>query len=130
MLDEMGIFRTTVEFSPLHDHARRREVRDVMVDTGSEYTWLPRALLEELGVSPMRSERFETADGRILEREVGFAMVFARGRSSPTIVAFAGPGDMVTLGAVALEGLNLRVDRARRELVPGGPIPVAMMRAA
>lgn len=130
MIDEMGIFRTTVEFSPWHDHTTRRELRDVMVDTGSEYTWLPRTLLDELGVAPTRSERFETADGRILEREIGFAMVFAAGRSSPTIVAFAGPGDMVLLGALALEGLNLRVDLVRRELVPAGPIPVAITRAA
>jgi predicted aspartyl protease len=130
MIDEMGIFRTTVEFSPLHDHSRRREMRDVMVDTGSEYTWLPRALLDELGVSPTRHERFETADGRILEREIGFAMVFTSGRSSPTIVVFAGADDMVLLGAVALEGLNLRVDVVRRELVPGGPMPVATARAA
>jgi predicted aspartyl protease len=125
MIDEIGIFRTTVEFAPLHDHSVRRQIRDVMVDTGSEYTWLSRALLDELGVKPARSERFETADGRILEREIGFAMVFAGGRASPTIVAFAGENDMVLLGALALEGLNLRVDLARRELVPAGPVPVA-----
>jgi hypothetical protein len=81
-------------------------------------------------VEPARIERFEAADGRILEREIGFAMVFAAGRASPTIVVFAGAGDMVLLGAVALEGLNLRVDLARRELVPAGPIPVAIARAA
>jgi predicted aspartyl protease len=126
MIDDMGIFRTTVEFSPLHDHARKREVRDVMVDTGSEYTWLPRPVLDELGVEPTRNERFEAADGRILEREIGFAMVFAGGRVSPTIVVFADEGDMVLLGAITLEGLNLRVDLARRELVPAGPVPVAL----
>jgi len=130
MIDEMGIFRATVEFAPWHDHARRFELREVMVDTRSEYTWLPRMLLDELGVKPARIERFETADGRILEREIGFAMVFAGGRSSPTIVVFAGEGDMVLLGALALEGLNLRVDLARRELVPAGPVPVAIARAA
>ena len=130
MIDEMGIFRTTVEFAPLHDHAGRRELRDVMVDTGSEYTWLSRALLDELGVKPVRTERFETADGRILVREIGFAMVFAGGRSSPTIVVFADEGDMVLLGAIALEGMNLRVDLARRELVPAGPVPVAVAREA
>lgn len=130
MIDEMGIFRTTVEFSPWHDHTRRREVRDVMVDTASEYTWLPRSLLDELGVAPTRTERFKTADGRILERDIGFAMVFAGDRSGPTIVVFAGEGDMVLLGALALEGMNLRVDLVSRELVPAGPVPVAITRAA
>lgn len=130
MIDEMGVFRTTVELAPWHDHTKRLELRDVMVDTVSEYTWLPRALLEEIGVAPVRSERFETADRRVLVREIGFAMVFAGGRSSPTIVAFAGDDDMVLLGALALDGLNLRVDLVRRELVPGGPVPVAAERAA
>ncbi len=130
MIDEMGIFRTTVELAPLHDHSKRRELRDVMVDTGSEYTWVPRELLEELGIKPSRTERFESADGRIIEREIGFALVFTAGRASPTIVTFAGEGDMVLLGALALEGMNLRVDLARRELVPAGPVPVAITKAA
>jgi len=130
MIDEMGIFRTTVELAPLHDHSKGRELRDVMVDTGSEYTWVPRELLEELGIKPSRTERFESADGRIIEREIGFALVFTAGRASPTIVTFAGEGDMVLLGALALEGMNLRVDLARRELVPAGPVPVAITKAA
>ncbi|MGH7696730.1 MAG: hypothetical protein ACRENH_17205 [Gemmatimonadaceae bacterium] len=87
-------------------------------------------LLDELGVVPTRTERLQAADGRILEREIGFAMVFAAGRSSPTIVVFAGEGDMVLLGALALEGMNLRVDLVLRELVPAGPVPVAIARAA
>lgn len=33
--------------------------------------------------------------------------------------------DMVLLGAHGLEGLNLRIDLGRRELVPAGPVPVA-----
>jgi predicted aspartyl protease len=130
MIDEMGIFRTTVELAPLRDQNKRHELRDMMVDTGSEYTWVPRTLLEVLGVAPTRTERFETADGHIIEREIGFAMVFVSGRASPTIVVFAGDGDLTLLGAVALEGLNLRVDLVRRELVPGGPLPVAITRAA
>ena len=35
-----------------------------MVDTGSEYNWVPRSILEELGVESVRTDRFETADGR------------------------------------------------------------------
>ena len=56
---------------------------------------------------------------------LAFAIVFAAGRSTPTIVAFGEPGDMVLLGAIALEGLNMRVDLPRRALVPAGPVPVA-----
>ena len=64
-------------------------------------------------------------DGRVLEREVGFAPVYAGGRSAATAVVFAGEGNLVLLGAHGLEGLNLRVDLARKELVPADPVPVA-----
>jgi len=125
MVDDMGIFRTTLGVSALGTPDRRRELHGVMVDTGSEYTWIPSDVLVELGIVPVRIDRFETADRRILEREVGFALVYAGGRSGPSVVVFAREGDMVLLGAHGLEGLNLRVDLARKELVPAGPLPAA-----
>ncbi len=125
MIDEMGIFRTTVGVAPLTDPESRRDFDDVMVDTGSEYNWIPAVALTQLGITPVRIDRFETADGRVLEREVGFAMLYAGGRSTPTIVVFAQPADLVLLGAFGLEGLNLRVDLGRKELVPAGPVPAA-----
>lgn len=125
MIDDMGIFRTTLLVAALHAPEAPAELREVMVDTGSEYSWFPRDLLVDLGVRPVRVDRFETADGRVLEREVGFAMVHAGSRVTPTVVVFARPGDLALLGAHALEGLNLRVDLGRRELVSAGPVPVA-----
>jgi predicted aspartyl protease len=130
MIDAMGIFRTTIEVAALSSPDERRTLVDVMVDTGSEYNWLPGELLLDLGIAPVRIDRFETADGRVLEREIGFALVYAGGRSTATVAAFARPGDMVLLGAIGLEGLNLRVDLGRKELVPAGPVPVAARTAA
>jgi predicted aspartyl protease len=130
MIDDMGIFRTTLSLAALATPDDRRDLLDVLVDTGSEYNWLPTALLLELGVAPVRIDRFETADGRVLEREIGFALLYAGGRSTATIVVFAQEGDMVLLGAHGLEGMNLRVDLVRRELIPAGPVPVALAVAA
>lgn len=124
-MSDMGIFRTSIEIAPVHAPDARRELGDVLVDTGSEYNWVPAELLGELGVVPVRIDRFETADGRILERPVGFALLYAGGRSTASVVVFAGEGDMTLLGAHGLEGLNLRVDLARRELVAAGPVPAA-----
>jgi predicted aspartyl protease len=125
MIDDMGIFRTTIQVAHLTQPGRRHTLTDVMVDTGSEYNWVPRDVLESLGVEEERIDRFETADGRVLSRPIGFARLFAGGRESVTIVVFADPGDMVLLGAFGLEGLNLRVDLGRKELVPAGPVPAA-----
>ena len=130
MIDDMGIFRTAISIAPLSSPETRRELRDVMVDTGSEYNWIPTAMLLELGIEPVRIDRFETADGRVIERQVGFAFILAAGRSAPSIVVFAGEDDMILLGAIGLDGLNLRVDLGRRELVPAGPMPAGPMPAA
>ena len=130
MLDEnMGIFRTTIRIASLGHPEALATVDDVIVDTGSEYSWLPETVLSALGVAPVRIDRFETADGRILERSVGFAMIHAGGRAAPSVVVFAESDDVVLLGAHSLEGLNLRVDLARRELTPAGPVPAAAIPA-
>ena len=125
MIDDMGIFRTTIGVAHVARPAERRELTDVMVDTGSEYNWIPRSVLEELGIEAVRIDRFETADGRVLERDVALALVSAGGRTMGSVVVFGEPGDMVLLGAIGLESLNLKLDLARKELVPAGPVPVA-----
>lgn len=104
MIDDMGVFRTTIEISPVDAPDRRVRINDVMVDTDAEYSWVPSELLIGVGVPRARVERFETADGRILERDVGFVMLYAAGRSSPSIVVFGRDGDMTSLGAFGLEG--------------------------
>ena len=129
MIDEMGIFRTTLAVAALATPDNRRELIDVMVDTGSEYNWIPAEILADLGIAPVRVDRFDTADGRVLERDVGFALIYAAKRSAPSVVVFAQPGDLILLGAHALEGLNLRVDQGRKELVPAGPVPAAAVAA-
>jgi predicted aspartyl protease len=65
------------------------------------------------------------ADGRRIERDIGYALVRAGGAEAPDLVVFSEPGDMVLLGVHSLEGLNLRVDPVRKQLVPAGPVIAA-----
>ncbi len=125
MMDDMGIFRTAIEVAHVARSDHRHALADVVVDTGTEYTWIPRHVLVALGVQPERTDQFQTADGRVLDRDVGFACVFAAGRLAVTVVVFAEPNDLLLLGAHALAGLNVQVDLGKQELVPGGPIPAA-----
>jgi predicted aspartyl protease len=103
----------------------QRSIDDVLVDTGSEYTWVPTTVLEQLGIPREGRQRFTVADGRILERDIGIAIVHAEGTLAPDWVVFAEEGDMVLLGAHSLEGLNLRVDARAKRLVPAGRIITA-----
>ena len=122
--------RTTIG---VESHQRRGEVRELpetLVDTGSEYSWIPRDILEGLGVGVERAQRFRTADGRVVHRVMGYAIIHAGGTRTSDEVVFAEPGDMVLLGAHTLEGLNLRIDLKARQLVPAGPVPAALTRSA
>ena len=122
---DVGVFRTTIG---LENPARRghvEEIGETLVDTGSEFTWVPAALLAALGVPPERTQRFRLADGRIVEREMGFAIVHAGGTTAVDHVVFGTPTDLVLIGARCLEGLNLRVDPQRKQLVDAGPIVTA-----
>jgi predicted aspartyl protease len=126
MLDEMGILRTAIAIEHPAKRGTMIELSDVMVDTGSEYTWVPRPVLESIGLAPERVVEFVTTDGRQIERGVGFANLYAEGTSTPDIVVFAERGDLVLLGARTVEGLNLRIDLVARRLVHAGPVPAAV----
>ncbi|HXG97119.1 MAG TPA: hypothetical protein VNJ06_08430 [Gemmatimonadales bacterium] len=82
-------------------------------------------MLEELGIRAQRKQAFAVAAGRRIERDIGYALVRAAGTEAPDLVVFAEPGDMTLLGAHSLEGLNLKIDPVRKELVPAGPVITA-----
>jgi len=121
-MPDMGTFRTTIMIESVEHRGEMRMVDDALVDTGSEYTWVPADVLSSLGIRPEHTQRFIVADGRQLDRPVGIAIVHAAGAKAPDFVVFAETGDMILLGARSLEGLNVRVDAQRKQLVPAGPI--------
>ena len=124
-MDDMGIFRTTIGIESPDDRGVVRDLPETLVDTESEFTWAPRGVLESLGIGPERRQWFIVADGRRLERDIGFAIVHAGGTSAPDIVVFAESGDMTLLGVRSLEGLNLRVDVVGKRFIEAGPIITA-----
>jgi len=121
-MDDMGTFRTTVTIENSERRGLMRELAGTLVDSGSEFTWIPRVVLEALGIAPVRTQRFVVADGRVIVRDIGFAIVHAGGTMAPDLVVFAEEGDMVLLGAHSLEGLNMHIDPVHKRLVPAGPI--------
>ena len=101
-------------------------VRRVLVDTGSEYTWVSGAALEKIGIPREKKDiEFIMANGQRITRSVGFAIVRVERSFTVDEVVFAEKGDLLLLGARSLEGLNLAVDPRRKKLVAAGPLPVA-----
>ena len=124
-MSRMGLFRIGIEIENLERGGTGLAIAEALVDTGSEYTWIPRSALESLAITPRRTQAFVLPDGRRLEREIGYALVRAAGAEAPDLVVFAEPGDLVLLGVHSLEGMNLRIDPVRKELVPAGPVITA-----
>ena len=121
--------RTAVGIENLTGRGSIHTLADVMVDTQSEYTWIPSAVLDQLGIVAEREARFSTVDGRAITRRIGYAIVHAASTSTADIVVFASRGDLTVLGSRALRGLNLRVDVVTKTLVPAGPVPAAVVPA-
>src|SRR3972149_1963541 len=95
----MGTFYTKCI---IENHIKRKKsvtIPKILVDTGSEYTWIPGEMLHKI-------EEYFTIDE----------------------VVFGEEGDMLLLGARTLEGLNLTVDSRLKKLVAAGPLPVAYVR--
>jgi predicted aspartyl protease len=122
----MGTFFTGCKIENHVDRSRSVRISKLLVDTGSEYTWVPAAKLEKIGVEREKKDlRFTMANGQIVTRSAGFAILRVGESFTIDEVVFAEPGDLFLLGARTLEGLNLVVDSARKKLVAAGPIPAA-----
>ena len=91
---------------------------EVIVDTGSTYTAVPRELLRRLGVPVERSLPSETADGRVVPVDVGRTTIRLEGLEFPTPVIFAEEGEPSLLGVVTLEEAALAVDPLAGRLIP------------
>ena len=124
---EMGTFRIDVEVENPTRPGERRRVANVLVDTGAELSWLPSNVLEALGVERFSRWRFRHVNGTVVERWVGPVFIHVVGKRAADEVVFGDPGDLVLLGARSLEGLNLRVELATRQLIDAGPAPAAVI---
>ena len=122
----MGTFRRTIEMTNIGRRSRGAEIPGALVDTGSEYTWIPAGTLEGIGIKREKKDlSFVMANGQTVTRSTGFAIVRLGEAFTVDEVVFAEPGDQALLGARTLEGMNLVVDPARRRLVAAGPLPAA-----
>lgn len=113
----MGVFKVQVTVSNPADRERRLKL-DLLVDTGSLFTWLAAPLLEQMGIAPAEIRQFQTITGKMIERKIGHALVGYDGRTGAVNVVFGEPGDMDVLGVTALESLSVTADPVRQTLVP------------
>jgi aspartyl protease family protein len=100
--------------------ARPDDTRSVefLIDSGAIYSVVPAAILDELGVQPVKNEDFRLANGSEISRRKGVALFRFKDRVGGADVIFGEPGDSNLLGAFTLKALGLALDPLRRELHP------------
>ncbi len=111
----MGMVEVRMEIANPQRLDRRAAVR-LMVDTGANYSIVPRRVLDQLGITAMEREEFELADGRTIQRDIGEATFFWDSKRGTSKVIFGEDSDAPVLGLVALESLALEVDPNTRQL--------------
>jgi predicted aspartyl protease len=122
----MGPLTVACRVSNIVDRQRTLDLAELLVDSGSEYTWITGKLLEEIGILREKKDlHFIMANGEQVTRSVGFAILHVENTFTIDEVVFAEPGDLLLLGARTLEGLNLTIDARLKKLVAAGPLPAA-----
>jgi predicted aspartyl protease len=122
----MGTFFVRCKVENVSDRGKSAILSKMLVDTGSEYTWIPGTTLDRLGIEREKKDvALLMANGQQVTRSVGFAIVRLDKYLTVDEVVFAQKGDLLLLGARTLEGLNLTVDARQKKLVAAGPLPAA-----
>jgi predicted aspartyl protease len=106
----MNIFKIQICASNPADEKMVTTPVEILINTGSEFTWLPRAALSRIGVSPCSKRMFYTRTLQKVERDTACVILCANGHRSEEEVVFAEPGDAIVVGQGSLEGLGVTVD--------------------
>ena len=113
----MSAFYTDlIAINPKREEVKTPPTR-ILVDTGSELSWLPREVLLAAGITPRRQRVFKMADGRMMTRDVGFCILEAESHLTNDEIVFAEPGDFHLLGIRTLEGFGVMVDALAHRFV-------------
>jgi predicted aspartyl protease len=122
----MGGLYIDCKIENIAERAKSATIPKLLVDTGSEYTWVPEPTLDKMGIQREKKDlMFTMANGQNITRSIGFAIVRVEKKFTVDEVVFAEKGDLLLLGARTLEGLNLMVDSQKKKLVAAGTLPAA-----
>ena len=125
----MGVFYVDCEVVNVRQQAKRALVRQLLVDSGLEFSWIPEPALKQARVQVVKKDiAFLMANGQTITRSTGYAVLRGGGFETVDEVVFGQPGDLALLGARTLEGFGATVDAGGKRLVAAGPHPAALVR--
>lgn len=113
----MSFFKVNLTATNIADESKTTPPIEVLVDTGSELSWLPKQDLLNIGIFPRGKKRFTTADGSIVERDFGYAILRVDNYTTVDEIVFGESGDLSLLGVRTIEGFSVLVDNIGHRFV-------------
>lgn len=118
----MGVFYVDCTVKNMAKRDRSVLIEELLVDTGSEFTWLPADTLKKIGVEIEKPEQhFIMANREVITRDIGYAIIKVNGFETVDEIVFAHGGDLNLLGSRTLEGFGAIIDARNKQLVAAGP---------
>ena len=118
----MGVFYVDCRVENMAAPEKSAVIEQLIVDTGSEFTWIPSETLSAVGVDVRkRNVEFVMANGEIIARDIGYAILRVNEFETVDEIVFAQRGDLSLLAAHSLEGFGAVVDARAKRLVSAGP---------
>lgn len=102
------------------DQVRSVVVDDALVDTGATNLALPKSLITQLGLFPLRQRPMRTSAGVVNVQVYAAVRLTVQGRDCVGDVTEVPDGSPVLIGQVPLELLDFVVDRKNQKLI-GNP---------
>jgi len=102
------------------EQVRRIEVTDALVDTGATSLSIPKRLITQLGLQPVRKQRARTTAGVVEVQLYGAVRLTIQGRECTCDVAEVPDDCPVLIGQLPLEALDFVVDPKGQRLI-GNP---------
>jgi len=124
MLDfgSVGVFHVDCVAAGIGRPRKFVRVEGLLVDTGSEFTWMPASVLAGAGVRVAKKDlEFVMANGQTITRSTGYAILRSDDFETVDEVVFGQAGDLTLLGARTLEGFGATVEPRKKRLVAAGP---------
>lgn len=111
----MGI--TTIKLKVQNPDQKSLVIEDeFLVDSGASITVLPEKLVKKLKIKPSYEKDFILADGKVVKRKIGYALISINGTTAPSPVVLGKKNDSKLLGALTLESMGFALDPFERRI--------------
>jgi len=117
---DLGYLYVDVTVRPMAG-SRKKWTGKALVDAGATDTFLPKSVLEKLGIASVGTREYELADGTWQELDIGFGVVAVLDQAAGSTLVFAGDDEEPLLGVTVLESTGFMVDSRNERLVPRPP---------